>query len=121
MKIRHTLDEVVDFIMKHRRGKAFRNYTHSGVRINISWAAANNSLVCVYDDLDDTLIGVGVGFREAGILHVENILTIRKGVLKTMMRWFHSMYPNHRITARRHDKFVTYDTPRLKEKIEKLT
>lgn len=95
-----TVDIVAKWIMEHRRSKAFEGYSFEKICSELSECAANGAMICVHDPIEG-ISGVICGeWKLPNIYYVYDILTVRKGVIKQMMTYFHNRYPNHIIQGK---------------------
>ena len=114
----NTIKELVDFVMNHRKGKAFEDWTPIELATcfvedveqrELFYSTDNNGLI-------NGIVHVHIN-RNNKIIFVRNILTTSRGVLKSFIKRFAEWYPTYKLEARRHDRFVAYDTNRLTNKI----
>lgn len=110
---------ILEFILKNRRGKAFKDFTVGDIMSTVSEAASLNGLAMVIDNNND-LSAIAIGFpyikdsTQEKFLHVHTVLTTKIGDLKTLLLEFQNRFPNFTITARRRGKIVKYlNTPKL--------
>lgn len=95
-----TVDKVAQWIIAYRRGKAFEGYSFEKICQQLTECAANGAMICVHD-VNSNLSGVICGeWRLPNTYFVFDILTIKPGVVKQMMKYFRNRYPNHIIQGR---------------------
>lgn len=111
--------DLVEFVLKHRKGKVWLGWTREQLAQEIALAANRNSLSFIAK-ADGTVEGLVV-FEEAPsykLIHINNILTIRKGIIKLFCMAFKSRYPGWDIQGNRRDYLVRYkDTTKLIDKL----
>lgn len=71
------LDKVVEYIINHKRGKAFIGYREENIREELEEAYRNNCLEVSHDD-EGNINGVIVAEPR---IHIKQILTSNKGIL----------------------------------------
>lgn len=112
-----TTFDILKFIIRHRKNKAFRDTSYRKIVEMINNGIKNASIVVV-NDKDGEIVGVCIGhnYNLGKVFFVQNILTIRTGVLKTCLSKFHALWPDYEIVADRHGRRVSYNTTKLLNK-----
>lgn len=122
-----TLQQLVDFVLKNRRGKAFLNYSELNIASSILTASLENTLLYSVDS-DGNIDGIVVATKspEIKVMFINNILTTRHSVLQLFVRTFRKLYPQYSLRAERWHgpdrsicKIVTYNTDKLCSKLLK--
>lgn len=98
-------DILVDWIIKHRRGKAFLNYPKEKIKSEIERAYSLNCLE-VLKDAEGNITGVMVGEPK---LYVKHILTIKPNVLLKIIKIMKVKFGNFSWMAFRKGRFVEYE------------
>jgi hypothetical protein len=116
-----TIQDVVDFVIAHRRNKVFKGMDENRIAIAVQQAinAGSFGYTC---DTNGNLMGVCVATpdRAARKLHVKHILTIAPGAVGKLLETFKTFFDGWTITAHRRGKFIEYNrTPRLCQLLEK--
>jgi hypothetical protein len=106
-----TVGELVEWIVRNKRGKSF-NYEPEIIQREVCHAIANG--VFVYKEVDGEIQGVTCGERDerSQCVHIWDILATKPGVVKEFMARFILIYPDWKITGRRHGKDRVYDDPK---------
>ena len=114
-----TVGQLVDWIIEHRRGKAFLNYDKELIQREICDAIKNG--VFAYKEIHGEIYGVVCGVKDVNsrMVHIYDILCVKAGVLNNFMDLFISKYPGWILTGMRRDKFMIYDTNKLSKKLTK--
>lgn len=110
--------DVIKFILKHRKGKAFDGWSEAEI-VNYVFNRAAQGLMLVAKQ-GKSVIGVVCAEQYAGnIIHVENILTIKPGVIKIFMEGFEKLFPGFKLEGYRHGKLKIYeDQKKFKKKLK---
>lgn len=114
--------DILDFILANRRGKAFKGFSTMDIMSTIMDAAQLDGLGMIERE-NGKLSAIAIGFpyvKCSGekFLHIHSILTTQKGDLQNLLLLFLKRFPGFTITARRKGKFVKYNnTPRLINKL----
>lgn len=105
-------DELVMWIFKHRRNKVFKKYTVKDIKHSIVSAIADNCCVVLQDQCNSSILGIVLARRddERKLLYVENILTIRSGLMPVFVEAFVNRFPGWSIAAKRRGREVSYNT-----------
>jgi hypothetical protein len=114
-----SVEQLVRFVLKYRRGKAFFNYTEEEIRREIQ--VGIKKFACIVDcDENENIFGIATGDPVPSylVMHVRNILTIKKGSLMNILNRFMEVYPLWDIQGYRHDNLTRYpNINKLKDKI----
>jgi len=105
-----TVGQMVEWIVKHRRGKAF-NYDVELIQRELCHAISNG--VFAYHEVEGEIQGVVCGRAElrTRTVHIYDILTTKPGVLKKLMERFLLVWPDYKLDAQRHGRLKTYNNP----------
>lgn len=107
--------EMLEFILKHRRGDAFKDYSALEIFETLRFCAAVDGLACVTKP-DGAIAGVVTAIPNHGEkqLRITNILCTEPIALVALIQTFYSSYPDYTLTAKRHGKECIYnDTNKL--------
>lgn len=118
-----TLGELVDYVLKNRKGNAFRNYDEHTIASGIKRAADSRTLLYSCRD-DGSLCGIIVCVEDesAKTMNVQDLLTTERWVLPKFVLYFREHFPGYKLAALRRDKPVIYNkTPELCNKLMKGT
>jgi len=114
-----TLGKIAEWIIKNRKGKSFEGYSFDKICQQLSDCAEKGTMLCVFDE-DAYIAGVVCcEKREPNILYVFDILSIKEGTIKQMMKYFMNRFPGwtiqgkHRTGRLRHFKNPRKLTNRL--------
>jgi len=110
-----TIYQLVDYVMLNRTGKVFDGYSPINIADTFVEAAQDNLLLYAADG--DTITGVCHAKRFGRIIHVCNILTTKKGVLRQFIKRFTELHPGFELRAERNGRLKNYNTQRLISKI----
>lgn len=110
----HTIADLVDYVMKNRKGKAFVGWSADEIAGSLVVSAEEVALVYSVDE-GGRVNGIahGVKFSDEKVMFVANMLATAPGILKRFVEWFHKLYPEYKLEATRRGRRVCYDTPRL--------
>lgn len=106
--------ELVEWIITHRKGNAFKGDTEFELMAGVQEDIANHNLLFVLDN-NDSLIGV-VTFikdRENCVLFVKNLLVTRYSALAILAQHFKEHFDGFALCANRNNEEIMYDTNRL--------
>lgn len=109
-----TLGEMIQFVLIHRRGNAFKHYTEREIANSIWWSAEGKSLRYACNG-EGKLVGICTSFddKEHSTLHIHDVLTIESWVFRVLIKSFRDSYPGYSLTGLRDGKLVRYNTPRF--------
>lgn len=113
------MEALVDFVLKHRRGKVFKDMSEDEVRYEL----ARERLVYATGPKGE-VIGLVVyrADHERRMLFIRRLLTTSRGVIRHFTAKAREWYPGFTLAARRREQPVTYErTPRLLHLLEKMT
>lgn len=113
-----SIADVVGWVLKQRRGKAFINQT----RQQIGWSierAINHDAFGYVTDMQGEMLGLCLATPDGNekTLRVHQILCIDKRALPALVGRFRKQFKGYRILANRRGREVSYDTKRLIEHI----
>lgn len=114
MKKQHTIGTLAEWVIKHKRGDAFKDDTLENVICGLQTDVANNELTYVLDDLGEP-IGLMTFTQnpEEKTLFVRNILITKHTALMIFAQHFLQHFNGWDITGNRNNVQVTYDSHRL--------
>src|SRR6266516_3688079 len=105
----YQVKDLVNFVLKNRKGKAFQEWTADEIALAFSKAFMKNEAAWSINkqgEIDGVIIAHA--FPEAKILYIENILTTSRGVIKSFLQLYYKLYPGFSIEARRRGKYTSY-------------
>ena len=113
-----TLGQMVRFVLDNRKGNAFRDYPEEVIASSISRAADDQTLLYACNQ-NGEIVGVVTAFcdEKNKKMHVHDILTKERWVLKAFVAEFKARWPEYTLTANRCGRFVTYQTEKLCSKL----
>jgi len=113
-----TYRDLLDFVKLNRKGNAFKDCDDDLICIGIKNAVDKGTyLVAVNHGLQ--ICGLAIGSIEGDELYVHEMLATEKWVLPFFIRRFKMLWPDCKLTAMRRMKYVSYNTPKLCNKILK--
>lgn len=109
--MRPTVEDLADWIITNRRGRAFANYTKDTIMEEISEAIYYG--VFVYHCEDNKIQGVACGKRydDDKIIWIHDVLTTRPDIIKLFMERFLLVYPEWTIKGQRNGMTRTFSNP----------
>lgn len=118
---KYNILELIQYVLRHRKNKAFRGYSPQ----QIGWAierAVNNKAFAMATMPDATVAGVccATPDHEKKVLHVHEVLCSQRGAIQAMLVKFQEWFSGYTITATRRGKPVLYRTPRLVHLLNRL-
>lgn len=122
--IAKTYDECIQFVLKHRKDKVFRDFSPEQIFETVKQAAYKGAFCYVIDEDTEELVGILTAepYPEIKQLHVTHILCTKRGAMRQMLKQFEKYYSGWTLTATRRGERVIYkDTQRLCEKICNLS
>jgi len=113
-----TLGQCVEFVLKHRKGNAFKDYEEHHIASDLLMCSNEGTMFYAVNPVGE-LCGVvtAIANVDKKIMYVRDILAIERWVLPTFVRMFKERFPDYTITASRRCKERTYNTVRLVNKI----
>ena len=113
-EFKYTILELIQFCLRHRRNKVFKGWTPQQIGWGIERAINHKGFAMAIGE-DGNLAGVCLSTPDhaAKVLHVHDVLCVRRGALSAMLIKCREWYPGYQITARRRGKMVSYRTERL--------
>lgn len=117
-----TINDLIDFAWKNRRGKAF-SFTEKEYLIHEICQAIQQNCLSFCVSRTGKLNGLVTGsvIPEQSVFFVTNILATERGVLNALLAKFTGLYPNYSLEARRKGKIKRYNTTKLINKVSSLT
>lgn len=113
-----TIKDLVIFILKNRKGKVCKDWSISQIRTALIDSLNQRALSYTTDGSEITGVVFGDANNEKHILHINGILTTDSDAFRALVKQFSLYFKDWKLTADRRDKFVSYDTQKL---INKLT
>lgn len=111
---RHTIQDIVEYILANRSNKAYKDWTPTQIVDAIAVGVEDNSmLVSITPNGEISGVVTCSKIRSAKVLYVNGLVTTAKGVMKTFLQRFRELYPDWSLEATRHGKYVKYPTNRL--------
>lgn len=103
MQRQFTVGEVLKFIIRYRRNKAFRDWSYGAIYQELFRAARSGALriVCA----GDSILGICIAYENADgtSFSVDQILCIDSG-FRTLLQHWKTKYPNHILVYERRYK-----------------
>lgn len=111
------VDSIIKFIVDNRRGKVFKGWNEEQLFFSVVMGSEQNLFFVVVEE--ETILGVVLLRKLKPFeLHVNQILTIEKGIMGVMLEHFLVQWPATKyLTAKRHGRMVTYKMETLKRLI----
>ena len=104
-----TIGETVEWIIKNRRGRAFRGYSPFKILSCISECVDKETMVCISDP--SGIVGVCCGEIRDNTLYIHDILTIRSGIVKQMLSHFLKRFPGYTLEGMVGDRKRKFTNP----------
>ena len=113
-----TLGDLIKYVLKHRKGNAFRDEDERTIARDIVHASCDDTLLYYLDERDNICgIVVAVEDSENKIMFIQNILTTDYRAIVEFIKMFKYKWPLHILKAMRKGKPMTYNTPKLVNKL----
>jgi hypothetical protein len=115
-----TIEQLVQYILKNRRGNAFKDYSQHLIENGIKIAYNQGTMLCAVNN-DGEVCGIVIAraYHEQRIMDILDILTTEKWVLPKFVREFLARFPEYELTGLRDGIRVDYKTKALCNKIMK--
>ncbi len=107
-----TLGELVEFVLKNRRGNAFKAYHESAIASGIIYAAENGTLRYACNSKGE-VCGIVTAFAKDNTLYIYDILTAEKWVFKEFIKVLKNEFVGYELSALRCGRQVKYNTNKL--------
>ena len=109
-----TIPDLIQFVLRNRRGKAFKGWTPQQIGWRIERALNNGGLAMAVND-KGAIVGLccATPDHEKKVLHVDEILTTWPQALSGIIQKYKQWFDGFEITARRRGKQKLYRTGRL--------
>lgn len=110
----HTIEDLTNYILVNRKGKAFLNWTRQQIVEIINQCLEDNSLGYAVDS-DNKIVGVicAIKHGQEKVLYITAVLCTAPKLLSKFVELYNILYPGWKLEALRRDKKVTYNTDRL--------
>lgn len=117
-KIELVIEKCTDFVLEHRKKKAFVGWSKKEIYDTLFYAMCNQVMLYGTDE-QGNIVGVvhGVVDHKEKLFHVVNALAIRDGIFRTFVDRYTHMFPEYRLQGMRFDKLKVYNTPRFIKKV----
>lgn len=105
-----TLGQLVEYVLKYRKGNAFKDHLEHQIASGIKLASDSGTMLyCCRDD--GTVCGIITCFEDAKnkVMYVNDALTTQKWVLSRFVTYFKHTYPDYILAARRKGNQVVYE------------
>lgn len=111
------VSDIVKFVLKNRKDKVCKDWTPYQLVYSID-AAVNNKTLSYTLDNKGNLTGIVWGTPDwiKKQLYIDCILTTTESSLKDLLKHFIMIYEGWTLTAHRGDRFVVYNTEKLRKK-----
>ena len=95
------IGDLVTWILKNKKGDAFKNYSEEKIVSLIYASFYDRCLAYTQDEITGEFTGVVCGIKTAynKTVTIHDILTTKPGVVKQMMKKFNSLYPGYSLTG----------------------
>ena len=112
--------DIVDWIILHRRGKAFAGYNADEIFGRVLDAMQRGGVSLAFEGRKLVGVGIFTPMRLEQSLRIHHMLTIAPGVVHQLLKPYYERYQGWKIKARRRGMERVYDTPRLIKKLEAI-
>lgn len=105
-----SVSQLIKFVLDNRHGRAFFEYNQEQIAHDI--VSGVNKLACIVDcDEQENIFGIATGLPDYKnrIMHVKNILTVRRSSMKAILQRFTKIYPGWTLTGYRRGKLIHYN------------
>jgi len=115
-----TIQEAIDFILKNRKGNAFKGYSEDTIAQLLSETADTSTILTASND-NEEIVGVvcAIPYPRFKKLYIHDILTTEKWVLPEFVSYFLTNFSGWSLEAQRRNKIVEYNTMKLTDKLLK--
>ena len=105
-----TFNQCIDYVVKNRKGNAFRGFTPEQIYATIQASAQSGAFAYVVDEATEELLGVVIGkpYLEERILHISQILTTHPRAIRELVAEFRARFPGWQLTGNRYDTLKAY-------------
>ena len=112
-----TIYELVDWVVKHRTGKAFYDYPYNKIASCIVHAI-NHDVFVYTTDTNEQITGIVCGEKnyKTKTVMIHDILCIKHGAVKKMMQFYLSKYPDWRIVGECRNRVRIFNNPQKLER-----
>lgn len=116
-----TVQDVVDWVIKNRAGKAFAGFSQHQIANTIAEAMATQGFGITLDEAGG-IAGVVTARpdRQNKVLHISHLLCTYPGVIPKLLEFYDRNFEGYRMTALRRGRERHYDTRRFTAKLERL-
>lgn len=114
-EMRPTWEEMLAFVMKHRKGAAFKGFTPAQIYSTLRFAESLGGLAFVVAP-DGSIAGVvtAIPDERRAMLRISHILCIKNNALPLLIAEFYERFPGFKLCAKRRGKEIVYnDTDKL--------
>lgn len=110
--MRITVEQLADWVMENRRGRAFTSYTKEQICEEITegiWAGT-----FVYHLEDEKILGLACGkkYQEEKVIWIHDVLTLRKDIIQKFLERFLLVYPDWTIKGQRNKRTRVISQPK---------
>lgn len=110
---------MVAFILANRKGKVCKDWSVRQIRESIIESLKQNTLAYTSDGEEISGVVWGDANEPTMTLHINGIITTDKDALRLLVGYFKTHFNGWTLTADRRDKFVSYNTEKLVNKLLK--
>ena len=105
-----TPKDLVDFVMKNRRGNAFKYVEEDDLIAEILNSLKEGVLIFCTDKESEYINGLGIGrlYKDTKVVFVTDTLCIEPHVLDRILQKFKDQFPGWKLEAKRHGKWKKY-------------
>ena len=113
-----TIGKAVEYVLKNKRGYAFKDCTERHIASLIIKCDKLGGVVTLTNE-NDKMVGIAcfIPYPTTKTIYVHDMVTTSKNALACFMTYFINHYPNWHLEAMRRGKFVEYDTLRFLTKV----
>lgn len=114
-----TVGDLADWIVVHRKGNAFKDWTWDNLVDDITRSIEERTLVYAVDINTSEIVGVCCGEvdHEKKIYHAANILTTIPWAVAVMAEKFKSIFPDYEVRVKRKGKDRILKTQKTLERL----
>lgn len=112
-----TLGDLVRFVLSHRVGEAFKDYSEASIANGIELAANQGTML--YSCNEGQVVGIVVASvnDDCKTMWIHDILATRHGVLRQFISEFTKRWPGYTLQGKRKLKEYTMNTERVCKRI----
>lgn len=102
-----TVQEVVDWVLKNRKGNAFKDYSPIKVLLQVHEGMQRDEILCISEGKD--IVGVICWEKmPSNVIFVHDILTTKKGAFKRMIDFLNIHFKGWSVKGVRDGEVINY-------------